>query len=150
MGCASLQTQTPPYPFCEVLSGRMCLVNGTQVSGPGVCVCVCAWPEVYVCFCVGFFPVITPNSLLQLNQSSLVLNGPGERPPFFFFLVGLSSGWTVENLIMKFKTSHNTMLRLLDEQGLMLFRFLLSSFIFSPFIPPLPLIYPSEAGIWSC
>lgn len=39
MGSASLQTQTTPYLLCEVLSGRICLVNGTQVSGLG-CVCL--------------------------------------------------------------------------------------------------------------
>lgn len=31
----SLQTQTAVYPLCEVLSGWIEVVNGTQVSGPG-------------------------------------------------------------------------------------------------------------------
>lgn len=80
---------------------------------------VCAWPKVCVCF----LSVMAPNSLLQLNQSSLVLNGPGWRPPtihppFFSSTVGLSSGWTwVKNPIMKFKTSRNTMLRLHVKQA---------------------------------
>lgn len=39
VGCARLQIQTSPYPFCEVLSGRRYVVNGTQVSGPS-CVCL--------------------------------------------------------------------------------------------------------------
>lgn len=82
VGCASLQTQTTPYPLYEALSGRISLVNGTQVSGLG---CVCAWPEVCVCFLL----LMAPKSLLQLDQSSLALNGPGWRPPpappFFSF-----------------------------------------------------------------
>lgn len=37
--CASLRTQTTPYLLCEVSSGRIRLVNGTQVSGLD-CVCL--------------------------------------------------------------------------------------------------------------
>lgn len=118
MGCASLQTQTTPCPLCEVLSGRICWWMGHRCLRRSVC----AWPEVCVCF----LSLMAPDTQLQLDQSSVALDGPGWGPPnpLFSSTVGLSNGWTwVKNLIMKFKTSHNIVLRL--------FRFLFLPLFFS-------------------
>ena len=89
MGCASLKTQTPPYPL--LLSVKWPDMFGEWDTG--VWAGLCVWPEVCVCF----LSIMAPNSLLQLDRSSLVLNGPGWRPPLLFFYsssltVGLSIG----------------------------------------------------------
>lgn len=77
MGCASLQTQTPPYPLCEVLSGRICLVNGTQVSGPG-CVCLAGG----LClFSLRNGPQLSTAARPELIGSQWA----GVEAPFFFF-----------------------------------------------------------------
>lgn len=89
MGCTSQQIQTTPYPLCEVLSGRICLVNGTQVSGPR-CVCLAsglclfslhngpqlsavARPELIGSQWAGMEPPPTPHLLSPLTPLSLSL-----------------------------------------------------------------------------
>lgn len=108
-GVQACKHKHTPYPFCEVLSGRICLVNGTQVSGPGVCVCLARG------LCL--FSLCNGPQLSATTQPELIgSQWAGVEAPFFFLLLWV---WRtrVENLIMKFKTSHNTMLRLHDKQA---------------------------------
>lgn len=84
MGCVSLQAQTPPYPFCEVLSGRICLVNGTQVSGPG---------RVGLARGLCLFSLCNGPQLSAATQTELIgTQWAGVEAPVFSSTVGLSSG----------------------------------------------------------
>lgn len=114
MGCASLQTQTAPCPFCEVLSGRICLVNGTQVSGWGGGMCarltrglclfsLCNGPQ--------------PSAANQPEPIGSQWAGVKAHPPFSPLMWDRDVGGLVKNLIMKFKASHSTMSGLRDEQN---------------------------------
>lgn len=117
MGCASLQTQTP-YPLCEVLSGRICLVNGTQVSGLD---CVCLARGLCL-FSLRNGPQLSAAAWPEIIGSQWAGVEAQHFLHFFFFFIFYCGDWAVDELeariffLMKFKTSHNTMLRLHIEQ----------------------------------
>lgn len=84
MGCASLQAQTLPCPVCEVLSGRICLVNGSQVSGLG---CVCLARGLCL-FSLSNGPQLSAAARTELVGSQWA----GVEAPVFASAVRLSSG----------------------------------------------------------
>lgn len=134
--CKSANTNTT-NPFCEVLSGRICLVNGHRCLGQGVC----AWPEVCVCFLSLMAPQHSATTQPELIDSQWARV---EAHPLLY--CGTETVDEGKNLLVKCKTSHNTVFRLhYDQPRWFLYSFFLC-FSFYPFIiSPLPLILPSKA-----